>query len=87
MRKMIIGAVIVVVLAGLVFAGCKTSRSGYESAPYQVVRTDGNFELRDYPALTVAQTPMVRSGTGADGNFMRLFRFISGGNEAKEKSP
>ena len=82
---MIIGAVILVVLAGLVFAGCKTSRSGYESAPYQVVRTDGNFELRDYPALTVVETPMAQRGNGADGSFMRLFRFISGGNEAKQK--
>lgn len=85
MRKMIIGALILVVLAGLVFAGCKTSRSGYESAPYQVVRTDGNFDLRDYPVMAVVETPMARPENGADGSFMRLFRFISGGNAAKEK--
>jgi DNA gyrase inhibitor GyrI len=28
---------------------------------------------------------MARSGNGADGSFNRLFRFISGGNEAKQK--
>jgi len=41
MRKMIIGSVILVLLAALVFAGCRTARSAYESAPYRVVRTDG----------------------------------------------
>ena len=85
MRKMIIGSVILVLLAALVFAGCRTARSAYESAPYRTVRTDGQFALRDYPAMTVVETPMARKATGADGSFMRLFRFISGGNEAKEK--
>jgi hypothetical protein len=82
---MIIGSVILVLLVGLVFAGCRTSRSAYESAPYRVVRGDGEFELRNYPALTVVETPMAQRGSGADGSFMRLFRFISGGNEGKEK--
>jgi len=85
MEKMIIGSVILVLLAGLVFAGCRTARSAYESAPYRVVRADGKFELRDYPALTVVETPMAQRGSGADRSFMRLFRFISGGNEAKAK--
>ena len=82
---MIIAAIILVLLAGLIFVSCKTSRSAYESAPYQVVRNDGDFELRDYPALTVVQTTMVRGGNGANGSFTRLFRFISGSNEAKQK--
>ncbi len=85
MKKMIIGSVILVLLAGLVFAGCRTARSAYESAPYRVVRADGKFELRDYPALTVVETPMAQKRSGADGSFMRLFRFISGGNQAQEK--
>ena len=82
---MIIGSVILVLLAGLVFAGCRTARSAYESAPYHVVRADGKFELRDYPAMKVVETPMRGSGSSADGSFMRLFRFISGNNAAKEK--
>jgi DNA gyrase inhibitor GyrI len=85
MRNMIIGSVILVLLAGLLFVGCQTSRSAYESAPYRVVRADGKFELRDYPALTVAETPMAQRGSRADGSFMRLFGFISGDNEVKEK--
>ena len=70
---------------GLVLAGCRTSRSAYESAPYRVARADGKFELRDYPALTVVETPMAQRGNSADGSFMRLFRFITGSNEAKQK--
>jgi len=81
---MIILFVILIIGAGLIFVGCQTTRSGYESAPYKVGRTDGKFELRDYPALTVVRTPMTPSGKSADGSFMRLFRFITGGNEAKQ---
>ena len=83
MRKLIPLFVIVLVGAILTFAGCQASRSGYKSAPYAVVRSDGNFELRDYPALSVVETPMIDGGSG--GSFSRLFRFITGGNVAKQK--
>jgi hypothetical protein len=72
-------------LVGLIATGCGTVRGGYESAPFKVVRSDGKFEVRDYPALTVVETPMARGGNGSDGSFNRLFRFITGGNEAKQK--
>ena len=75
---------IAVVGLGLVVAGCQATRAGYESAPYKVVRSDGKFQVRDYPALTVAETPMA-DASGGDGSFMRLFRFISGANEGKQK--
>ena len=68
-------------LAGLISVGCASVRAGYDSAPYKVVRTDGNFEVRDYAALVLVETPM----RGADGSFMRLFRFIGGNNAAKQK--
>ena len=68
----------------MLLAGCRATRAGYESAPYQVVRTDGKFELRDYPALTVVETPMANPN-GSDGGFMRLFRFITGANEGQQK--
>jgi hypothetical protein len=50
-----------------------------ETPEYKVVAKDGKFEVRDYPAMTVARTAM------GDGDFMRLFRYISGGNEAEQK--
>jgi hypothetical protein len=50
-----------------------------ETPDYKLVSDDGMFEMRDYPAMTVART-----ATG-DGDFMRLFRYISGRNEAEQK--
>ncbi len=76
---------ILAVVIGLALVGCKVTRSGYESAPYQIVRADGRFQVRDYPALTVVETPMTGSRNGDDGSFMRLFGFITGKNEAKQK--
>ncbi len=50
-----------------------------EIPDYKVLLQDGKFEVRDYPALT-----LVRTASG-DGDFMRLFRYISGSNEAEQK--
>jgi DNA gyrase inhibitor GyrI len=78
-----IAIVITVIAVGmLAAAGCQLTRAGYESAGYRVVRSDGKFELRDYPALALAETPMAG---GDNGSFMRLFRFISGSNQPAQK--
>jgi hypothetical protein len=50
-----------------------------ETPDYKVLLEDGKFEVREYPALT-----LVRTDSG-DGDFMRLFGYISGGNEAEQK--
>jgi len=50
-----------------------------ETPDYKVLVQDGKFEVRDYPAMTLARTAM------GDGDFMRLFRYISGGNEGEQK--
>jgi hypothetical protein len=50
-----------------------------ETPDYQVLTQDGKFEIREYPALRVVRT------AAGDGDFMRLFRYISGGNEAEQK--
>lgn len=60
-----------------------TSRAATESPDYKVVRTDGKVEIRDYPALAVATTPM--EGDGMNGSFGQLFRFITGSNEGGQK--
>lgn len=60
-----------------------TSRAGSETPDYKIVRTDEKFEIRDYPALSVATTPM--EGGEMNRGFGRLFRFITGGNEGAEK--
>jgi DNA gyrase inhibitor GyrI len=87
MALLITGVIILAVVVFLSVVAYRTSRAAYQSAPYQVVRSDGNFEVRDYPALTVIETPMTHAGNSADGSFMRLFRYITGQNEAKAKIP
>jgi DNA gyrase inhibitor GyrI len=76
---------ILAVAVALILVGCKATRAGYESAPYKVLRSSGKFEVRDYPALTVVETPMASGGEASSSSFNRLFRFITGGNEAKQK--
>jgi len=82
---MFVALSILAVAAALILVGCQATRAGYESAPYRVVRADGKFELRDYPALTVVETTMTSTGNDTDGSLNRLFGFITGRNEAKQK--
>ncbi len=71
-------------LAALLIASCSFSRFGYESAAYSSSTQSGAFEIRDYPELVVASTPM-RGREGSDEAFMRLFRYISEENEPGTK--
>ena len=70
-------------IALVAFWFASNSRAATETPEYKVVRADGKIEIRDYPALTMATTPM--SADGMNGGFGQLFRFITGSNEAKEK--
>ncbi len=79
--KIILVCLALAVLAGLISVGCASVRAGYDSAPYKVVRADGHFEVRNYPALVFVETSMRDS----DNSFRRLFRYISGNNAAKQK--
>ena len=72
-----------VVLAALAWS--VTARAGYESAPYEVIESDGNIEIREYPDLVLASTEAKFDARGNDGSFMRLFRYISGNNESDQK--
>lgn len=79
--KTILFVLVATALLAWLKLGCATARAGYATAPYRVVRTDGKFELRDYPLLVVAETPM----RGGDNGFMRLFHYIGGENATKQK--
>lgn len=68
-------------LVAVIFCGCAAVRAGYQTAPYQVVHTDGKFELRDYPELVLVET----RSQGADNSFMRLFHYIGGQNASAQK--
>lgn len=61
-----------VAAAGIAIVMFRRSRASVQHAPYDVLETDGDFELREYPDLEVA------SARGdSDEAFRRLFRFIS----------
>ena len=62
-----------------------SSRNAYESASYRVSQSTGPFEIRDYPDLHLVTTSTDMDAAGNDGSFMRLFRYISGGNDEKQK--
>lgn len=70
-------------VTALLTSACSTTRAGYETAPYHAVHASGEFEVRDYPALTLAETPMTSEEDSS--GFGRLFRFISGRNQGEQK--
>lgn len=75
--------VIVLPVCLAIFWLVSTSRAATETPAYKVIRTDEKFEIRDYPAMTVATTPM--EGAEMNGGFGQLFRFITGKNEGSVK--
>lgn len=86
--KRVIGflSILTVLLAGGFFLS--TSRASTESAPYKVLESEGAFELREYESLKLAKVSLPSSDPKSktmDGAFMKLFRFIDGGNESGEK--
>jgi hypothetical protein len=74
---------IILPIAAAAFWLVSTSRAATETPDYKVIRTDEKFEIRDYPSLTIATTPM--NDDGMNGSFGQLFRFITGKNEGAEK--
>jgi len=75
------------VVLGLASVGCQATRAGYETAPYRVLQAKGDFEVRDYPVLTIVETQMSQGGSGSSDSFQSLFRFITGANDAKQEIP
>ncbi len=78
-------SLLLVVGGVLALAGCKTSRLGYESAPCVVVQSEGDFEIRDYPELTIVEASMLESGSDETSGFRKLFGYITGKNQTKQK--
>lgn len=59
-----------------------------EQPQYQVMHTDGDIEYRQYQPYLVSETVIENAGDyKAAGNegFRRLFRYITGGNQAQAK--
>lgn len=76
MRRSI--TVVALAVAFLFLEGCSVF---VEEPGYERIQKDGNFELRDYPSVIVAQTTVDASMEEAGGEaFQRLFGYISGEN-------
>jgi len=78
------------VLASLLLfttVGCSVfGGASVEEAPYQLVSKDGDFEIRDYASVVIAQTEVDASFKKAGNTaFRRLFNYISGDNEAGDE--
>ena len=58
------------------------SSSKYETQKYDIIFVEDNFEIRFYQATLKAK---VVSNRNANGNFYKLFQFISGNNSNSEK--
>ncbi len=58
----------------------------YETAEYEVIREDGDFQIRQYAPMTVAEVKVAASANDKqDQAFQKLFRYISGNNDADQK--
>ena len=75
-----------IVIGATLFVGWKlTARGNYETAAYQVIDSEGDFEIRDYPEIMLVTTDMSVASNGTDGSFGRLFQYISGSNDMSQK--
>jgi hypothetical protein len=84
-KQMIYLSAIAIFVAAGVFAWNTMARAAYESAEYKVIESDGKFEVREYPDLMLVSTTTKLDTQGRDGSFMKLFSYISGANETKQK--
>lgn len=67
----------------LVFLG-GTHAMAIEETPYEIVKAEGSFEIRDYDSYILAQTFVEGDFEDAGSKaFKRLFRYISGENKAR----
>lgn len=80
-KKLILLPVLVLIGGSALFVA--SSRAAYETARYEVVSGDGEVELRRYTPMVVATTAIAPDER--NNGFGRLFRFISGENEANQK--
>ena len=69
----------------LPFLLCSCTTVGIEKAKYEVIYTEGKFEVRQYKPQIVAETVVDSSfDEAANIAFRRLFKYISGKNRTKE---
>lgn len=81
--KMFLSVILIISCVALGFVSC--ARAAVEKPSYTVVKKAHPFEVRTYPALVVAVTPMEVKDGKKDDSFMTLFGYIQGENAEKSK--
>lgn len=85
-RSLLLSVIGGLLVLGLSWAGCKTSRAGYEGPEYEVTKNYGEVEIRRYEKMVGVATSMAPQKSGdRNSGFGRLFRYITGANEREEK--
>ena len=76
-----------VAACSFVFQAGKLAKAedNYESAEYKVIESEGKLEIREYPELMLAAATTKMDSPDSGSSFMKLFRYISGANEKKQK--
>ncbi len=82
MKRNITIGIATVILVALGWLAVTTSRAGYETADYELLEKEDEFEIREYPELVTVAT---NAESGDDPSFMRLFKYISGENQSEQK--
>ena len=73
-------------LSALASSGCSVfGNPGVEIAPYKVLNTEDEIEVREYERLVLVSTPMASMKEDQGAAFKRLFGYISGENISAEK--
>ncbi len=82
MTKFILLSIATLALGTSVYMATKTS---FESADYQVISRDGDFEIREYKPMMLVSTTMKGAELRNNSAFQRLFGYISGSNKEGQK--
>lgn len=86
MKWLLISALVLVALVGAAIVWTEVTMAGVEEPRYQVLRSDGAVELRDYPPMLLASTTVSGAGRDARGDGFRVLAdFIFGNNRAGDK--
>lgn len=76
---------LIILILIIIFSGAHSAMA-IEEAPYEVVKVEGDFEVRNYAPHLLAETFVEGDFEDAGSSaFKRLFRYISGDNRSQTK--
>jgi hypothetical protein len=87
MKKWMWSILVIIFVVGVVVSVMAFKSSDIETPKYTVIQTINDVEIREYPSLVVAKTPLNSASFDQAGNqgFRSIAGYIFGGNETQEK--